>query len=86
LFVLLYLNRREILRFAQNDRTSHFFRGLFSLCPFVCELVAEVSRISNPNRLKPVLLQLHRGKVASGGVTPGGTGVLATFISMPSVV
>jgi hypothetical protein len=31
LFVLLYLNRREILCFAQNDRTRHFFRSLFSL-------------------------------------------------------
>jgi hypothetical protein len=31
LFFLLYLNRREILRFAQNDRVSHFFRRLFSL-------------------------------------------------------
>jgi hypothetical protein len=27
-FVLLNLNRREILRFAQNDTTSHFFRSL----------------------------------------------------------
>jgi hypothetical protein len=31
LFARLYLNRREILRFAQNDRTSHFFCSLFSL-------------------------------------------------------
>src|SRR4029077_7980682 len=31
LFLLLYLNRREILRFAQNDRTRPFFRSLFSL-------------------------------------------------------
>jgi len=30
LFFFLYLNRREILRFAQNDKTRHFFRGLFS--------------------------------------------------------
>jgi hypothetical protein len=35
LFFLLYLNRGEILRFAQNDRTSHFFRSLFSLHGFV---------------------------------------------------
>jgi hypothetical protein len=28
LFLLQYLNRREILRFAQNDRTNHFFRSL----------------------------------------------------------
>src|SRR4029077_14351019 len=34
LFLLLYLNRREILRFAQNDRTRPFFRSLFSLSPF----------------------------------------------------
>ena len=31
LFLLLYSNRREILRFAQNDRTRHFFRSLVSL-------------------------------------------------------
>jgi hypothetical protein len=31
LFLCLYLNRREILRFAQNDKTRHFFRSLFSL-------------------------------------------------------
>jgi hypothetical protein len=30
LFLFLYLNRREILRFAQNDKTRHFFRSLFS--------------------------------------------------------
>src|SRR4029077_12321289 len=29
LFLLLYLNRREILRFAQNDRTRPFFRSLW---------------------------------------------------------
>ena len=27
LFLFLYLNRREILRFAQNDRTRPFFRS-----------------------------------------------------------
>src|ERR1700687_4008342 len=31
LFLFLYLNRREILRFAQNDRTRPFFRSLFSV-------------------------------------------------------
>jgi hypothetical protein len=30
LFLFLYLNRREILRFAQNDKTRHFSRSLFS--------------------------------------------------------
>jgi hypothetical protein len=30
LFLFQYLNRREILRFAQNDRTSPFFHSLFS--------------------------------------------------------
>src|SRR4029077_10516925 len=29
LFLFLYLDRREILRFAQNDRTRPFFRSLF---------------------------------------------------------
>jgi hypothetical protein len=33
-FFFLYLNRREILRFAQNDKTRHFFRSLFSLRVF----------------------------------------------------
>jgi hypothetical protein len=28
LFLFLNLNRREILRFAQNDKTRHFFRSL----------------------------------------------------------
>jgi hypothetical protein len=28
LFVFSYLNRREILRFAQNDKIGHFFRNL----------------------------------------------------------
>jgi len=28
LFLFLYLNRREILRFAQNEKTRHFFRNL----------------------------------------------------------
>ena len=31
LFLLSYFNRREILRFARNDRTGHFFRSLLSL-------------------------------------------------------
>jgi hypothetical protein len=31
LFVLLYLNRREILRSDQHDGRSHFFCSLFSL-------------------------------------------------------
>jgi hypothetical protein len=28
----LYLDRREILRFAQNDKPSLFFRGVFRRC------------------------------------------------------
>jgi len=35
LFLFLYLNRREILRFAQNDMTRLFFRSLFSLSAFL---------------------------------------------------
>ena len=35
LFLFLYLNRREILRFAQNDITRLFFRSLFSLSAFL---------------------------------------------------
>ena len=31
LFLLLSLNPREILRFAQNDKINYFFRGPFSL-------------------------------------------------------
>jgi hypothetical protein len=34
-FLFLYLNRREILRFAQNDGTWPFFRSLFRLWGFV---------------------------------------------------
>src|SRR5579864_3093909 len=49
LFLFLYLNRREILRFAQNDGTKPFFRSLFSLCGLVHEK-------SKTHRLKPVLL------------------------------
>ena len=30
LFLCLPFNRREILRFAQNDKTKYFFRSLFS--------------------------------------------------------
>jgi hypothetical protein len=30
LFLFLCLNRREIPRFAQNDKIRHFFRSLFS--------------------------------------------------------
>jgi hypothetical protein len=30
-FLFLYLNRREILRFAQNDKARPFFRSPFSL-------------------------------------------------------
>src|SRR6476660_9391534 len=49
LFLLLYLNRREILRFAQNDKIRPFFRSLFSLC----SLNAPPTKT---HRLKPVLL------------------------------
>src|ERR1700674_3115482 len=31
LFLFMELNRREILRFAQNDKINYFFRSLFSL-------------------------------------------------------
>ena len=53
LFLFLYLNRREILRFAQNDRTRPFFRSLFSLSGFLSRCAK-----SKPDRLKPVLLAL----------------------------
>jgi hypothetical protein len=33
LFLFPYLNRREILRFAQNDRTRPFFRSLLKPAP-----------------------------------------------------
>src|ERR1700688_2949664 len=49
----LYLNRREILRFAQNDRTRPFFRSLFS--PWVLVLTR-----TNPGRLKPAPLEFFR--------------------------
>jgi hypothetical protein len=31
LFLFMQLNRREILRFAQNDKVNYFFRSLLSL-------------------------------------------------------
>src|ERR1700674_2426157 len=31
LFLFMELNRREILRFAQNDKINYLFRSLFSL-------------------------------------------------------
>src|ERR1700674_123338 len=34
LFLFMELNRREILRFAQNDKINYFFRSLFSLRGF----------------------------------------------------
>ncbi len=37
MFLFLHLNRREILRFAQNVRTRPFFRSLFSLRVFCME-------------------------------------------------
>ena len=52
-FLFLYLNRREILRFAQNDKTRQFFRSLFSLSGSDF-----ARRIKKPDRLKPVLLAL----------------------------
>ncbi|MGA7793379.1 MAG: hypothetical protein WCA19_10095, partial [Candidatus Acidiferrales bacterium] len=54
LIVFLYLNRREILRFAQNDKTRHFFRSLFSLSLFFLS-----SANFKPDRLKPVPLVLR---------------------------
>jgi len=33
-FVSIWLNRREIPRFARNDRINYCFRGLFSLPGF----------------------------------------------------
>ena len=57
LFVLLYVNRREILRFAQNDKTRHCFRNVFSLWVFV------LAR-TNPRRPKPALLKTGSGRQA----------------------
>ena len=50
LFLFLYLNQREILRFAQNDRTLPFFRSLFSLSGI------SLGDRPRPDRLKPILL------------------------------
>jgi hypothetical protein len=44
----LGLNRREIPRFARNDKISYFLRSLFSLWRFV------IAR-TKPRRLKPAL-------------------------------
>ena len=61
LSLFLCLKRREILRFAQNDRTRPFFRSLFSLSPFVNRGKIARTKIK-PDRLKPVL---HGFKSAS---------------------
>jgi hypothetical protein len=37
LFLFMGPNRREIPRFARNDKIKYFFRNLFSLCGFVAE-------------------------------------------------
>ena len=50
LFLFMELNRREIPRFARNDKINYFFRSLFSLWVLV------LAR-TNPRRLKPVPLQ-----------------------------
>ena len=50
LFLFMGLNRREIPRFARNDKINYFFRSLFSLWVLV------LAR-TNPHRLKPVPLQ-----------------------------
>jgi hypothetical protein len=58
LFLFLYSNRREILRFAQNDKTRHFFRSLFSRDKnaFFCSaLAADVfAWLPNLQGLKPI--------------------------------
>src|SRR6202521_1757972 len=41
LFLFMELNRREILRFAQNDKINYFFRSLFSLSHLGPRLEAE---------------------------------------------
>jgi hypothetical protein len=51
LLPFLYLNRREILRFAQNDKTRPFFRRLFRLSVFSWRRAK-----SKSDMLKPVLL------------------------------
>jgi hypothetical protein len=65
LFLILHLNRREILRFAQNDKTRHFFRSLFSL------RILDRAR-ANPHRLKPAPLS-YRGQTNKMHAAPGNT-------------
>src|SRR6202521_5348276 len=59
LFLFMELNRREILRFAQNDKINYFFRSLFSLPVFVC-----TSKFKT-DRLKPALLEAVQPAVDS---------------------
>src|SRR6202521_101198 len=59
LFLFMELNRREILRFAQNDKINYFFRRLFSLPVFVC-----TSKFKT-DRLKPALLEAVQPAVDS---------------------
>jgi hypothetical protein len=46
-FILcLDFNRREVLRFAQNDKMKRFFRNLFSRCAF--DFVVPTQTLSAP--------------------------------------
>src|SRR5579863_10729958 len=51
LFLFIGINRREIPRFARNDKINYFFRSLFRLRGFV------LAR-TNTHRLKPAPLVL----------------------------
>src|SRR5271169_2276857 len=55
LFLFMGLNRREIPRFARNDKINYFFRSLFSLWVFYSE-----HRVphASPSLIARILLQL----------------------------
>jgi len=66
LFPFMELNRREILRFAQNDKVNYFFRSLVSLRGLVAALSLVV--LTRPHRpaCRPGRLKRLRNK----GSTP----------------
>jgi hypothetical protein len=55
LFLFMESNRREIPRFARNDKINYFFRSLFSLWVLV------LAR-TNPRRLKPAPLPIEKSR------------------------
>jgi hypothetical protein len=59
-FLCLHLDRREILRFAQNDKRKYFFRGLWSCGPHGFLVLPQPL---GPRALPPAFLRARKGLV-----------------------